>query len=71
MTKFLTMLRIMREDEEGAVTVDWVVLTSAVVSFGMLVGSVIWGQTGGLSKTIADYLGTAEVATTFGEDNTP
>ncbi|OOY27891.1 hypothetical protein BMI90_10560 [Thioclava sp. L04-15] len=63
--KFLQALRNMRKDEDGAVTVDWVVLTAAVVSFGMLVGAVIWGQTGGLSKTIADYLGTTEVATTF------
>ncbi|MBC7146197.1 MAG: hypothetical protein H5U24_12435 [Thioclava marina] len=65
MIKFLQALRNMRKDEDGAVTVDWVVLTAAVVSFGMLVGAVIWGQTGGLSKTIADYLGTTEVATTF------
>lgn len=65
MTKFLNLLCLMRENEEGAVTVDWVVLTAAVVSFGMLAGSLIWGQTGGLSKTIADYLGTTEVATTF------
>ncbi|OOY12283.1 hypothetical protein BMG00_13980 [Thioclava marina] len=63
--KFLQALRNMRKDDDGAVTVDWVVLTAAVVSFGMLVGAVIWGQTGGLSKTIADYLGTTEVATTF------
>ncbi|WP_169836814.1 hypothetical protein [Thioclava marina] len=65
MIKFLQALRNMRKDDDGAVTVDWVVLTAAVVSFGMLVGAVIWGQTGGLSKTIADYLGTTEVATTF------
>ncbi|SFM89757.1 hypothetical protein FGG78_01385 [Thioclava sp. BHET1] len=50
--------------EDGAVTVDWVVLTAAVVSLGMLAGVAIWGKTGGAAKGIADYIGTQGVDTT-------
>jgi Flp pilus assembly pilin Flp len=37
MTKFSAFLK----DEAGAVTVDWVVLTAAVVGLGMVIFSVI------------------------------
>jgi len=42
-------------DEDGAVTVDWVVLTAAVVGLGLIVGTTV-GQ------------GTADVSAALGED---
>lgn len=39
-------LKRLRRDESGAVTVDWVVLTGAILVFGMLVlGAVADGAT--------------------------
>jgi len=34
------LLRI-RNDEDGAVTVDWVVLTAAIVALGLAVGTAV------------------------------
>ncbi|PTV96265.1 hypothetical protein C8J27_10259 [Rhodobacter aestuarii] len=51
--------------EDGAVTVDWVVLTAAVVSLGMIVGLVIWNNSGSIAQMIASYIGSQEVVTTF------
>ena len=39
-----------RRDEDGAVTVDWVVLTAALVALGFLV----MGAIGGGAETLAD-----------------
>jgi len=30
-----------RKDEDGAVTVDWVVLTAAIVALGLVVGTAV------------------------------
>lgn len=51
--------------EEGAVTVDWVVLTAAVVSLGMIVGLVVWNNSGGIAQAVATYVGGQTVKTTF------
>lgn len=53
------------EAEDGAVTVDWVVLTASVVSLGFIAASFIWDETGGASRKIANYIRTQELATTF------
>ena len=37
MTKFINFIR----DEDGAVTVDWVVLTAAIVALGLVVGTSV------------------------------
>jgi len=62
--KFLSLWARLRA-EDGAVTVDWVVLTAAVVSMGMVIGSTIWGDTGGIASQIAEYIGTQSVNTGF------
>ena len=41
------------EDEEGAVTVDWVVLTAAVVGFSIAIANVIDMNTTALSGAAA------------------
>lgn len=58
-------LRARMEEDDGAVTVDWVVLTAAIVSLGMLVGQVIWGNSGSIASKIGDYIETQEVISTF------
>ena len=61
MTKFSAFLK----DEAGAVTVDWVVLTAAVVGLGAAALTLIRKETGTLSSDIASDLATATVKTTF------
>ena len=43
-------------DEAGAVTVDWVVLTAAIVGLGMVVMTTVGGGIEGLSKKVATDL---------------
>ncbi|GGE49524.1 Flp family type IVb pilin [Actibacterium pelagium] len=43
-------------DESGAVTVDWVVLTAAIVGLGIVVIAVVSGGTNGLSEKINSTL---------------
>ena len=37
----LNFIKNFRADEDGAVTVDWVVLTAAIVALGLVVGTSI------------------------------
>lgn len=46
-------LRNFANDESGAVTVDWVVLTAAIVGLGLLVMSAIKPAISGLAEGIA------------------
>ncbi|MFT5870310.1 MAG: Flp pilus assembly pilin Flp [Paracoccaceae bacterium] len=52
-------------NESGAVTVDWVVLTAALVGLGLAVMSVVSGGLENLSGDIADQLGEDHVSTGF------
>jgi Flp pilus assembly pilin Flp len=66
MTKFSAFLK----DEAGAVTVDWVVLTAAVVGLGLVVFTFIQPAVSGLADDIGaeiDAAGTAMKAA----DGTP
>lgn len=45
----LNFIKNFRNDEDGAVTVDWVVLTAAIVALGLLVGTQV--KTAALAKT--------------------
>lgn len=56
--KFFKIARKIRTEEDGAVTVDWVVLTAAIVALGALAMTAISGGTERLSKKIGDYLET-------------
>jgi len=47
------LFKTFRNDEDGAVTVDWVVLTAAVVGLGILDMGVIDTAVGDLSDNIA------------------
>ncbi|MFP1644492.1 hypothetical protein [Pontitalea aquivivens] len=54
-------LRLAWKDEDGAVTVDWVVLTAVVVGFGAMVVGLLFDGTSSLSEAIAAYLSAREV----------
>ena len=56
MTKFSAFLK----DEAGAVTVDWVVLTAAVVGLGLLIFSWVRPAVSSLAEAINTELGDAE-----------
>ena len=47
-----------RNDEEGAVTVDWVVLTAAIVGLGIAVLTAVSGGVNQLGTRIASELST-------------
>ncbi|MGO4855528.1 hypothetical protein [Phaeovulum sp. W22_SRMD_FR3] len=63
--KFFKLFKNFRNDEEGAVTVDWVVLTAAVVGLGAAALTMVRGQTQALTGKISGYLSTASVNSTF------
>ena len=60
MTKFSAFLK----DEAGAVTVDWVVLTAAVVGLGLLVFNFVRPAVSSLASAIGDELGDAQACMT-------
>ena len=45
----LNFIKNFRNDEDGAVTVDWVVLTAAIVLLGLIVGTTV--RNAALAKT--------------------
>jgi Flp pilus assembly pilin Flp len=49
------------QDESGAVTVDWVVLTAAVVGLGIAVITAVNGGVGGLGAGIGNALSSASI----------
>lgn len=50
-------------DEDGAVTVDWVVLTAAIVGLGIAVLASVGGSTAELATTISSNLAAQSIAT--------
>ena len=46
-----------RKDENGAVTVDWVVLTAAVVGLGVAAYGSIETGASGLTSNVSTYMG--------------
>jgi Flp pilus assembly pilin Flp len=60
MAKFTTFLK----DETGAVTVDWVVLTAAIVGLGLLVFTFIRPGVESLSEAIETEMGESEACLT-------
>ena len=49
----LNILKSFKNDEAGAVTVDWVVLTAAIVGLGIVVMTTIGGGIETLSTNVA------------------
>ncbi len=66
--KLVAMIKNFHNDESGAVTVDWVVLTAAIVGLGIAVVASVSGGVGTLGDNISSALSGASVATPGGED---
>jgi Flp pilus assembly pilin Flp len=58
----LKFIKEFRNDEDGAVTVDWVVLTAAIVALGLLVGTTV--RNAAIAKTDLIVADIAKVAGT-------
>jgi len=52
-----------KRDEDGAVTVDWVVLTAAIVGLGIAVLTSVSGGTTSLANKISGNLASQTIAT--------
>jgi hypothetical protein len=63
--KVFKLARTYRTDEDGAVTVDWVVLTAAVVGLGVAALSAIRSGTSSLTDKIESQLNAQTISTTF------
>ena len=50
-------VKIFSRDENGAITVDWVVLSAAVIGLGMVVLVPIAFSSGNSAQGISDYIG--------------
>lgn len=48
-------------DETGAVTVDWVVLTAAIVGLGMVVLAPIFSGTTNVASNVSSYVTSVQV----------
>ncbi|CUH42180.1 Flp family type IVb pilin [Ruegeria atlantica] len=55
----IKFIKNFRKDEDGAVTVDWVVLTAAVVGLA----AVAYTQIGNGTRAVSDSVGTALTTT--------
>jgi Flp pilus assembly pilin Flp len=62
----LNFIKNFRADEDGAVTVDWVVLTAAIVGLGIAVLASVRGGAEQMADNIATELGTAVPTISFG-----
>ncbi|TCP62274.1 hypothetical protein EV663_102118 [Rhodovulum bhavnagarense] len=59
--KLFNLIKNFRDDESGAVTVDWVVLTAAIVGLGLAVLTTVGGGVETLAGKIQTNLNTATV----------
>lgn len=64
---FFKIAKTFRNDEDGAVTVDWVVLTAAIVGLGIAVLTQVSGGVKTLSENVSTQLETngTNIKTTF------
>ena len=58
--KLFKLARAIREDESGAVTVDWVVLTAAIVGLGIAIVASVRLASQGLADRIASAIDSIE-----------
>ncbi|MCH2077702.1 MAG: hypothetical protein MK180_12640 [Rhodobacteraceae bacterium] len=58
----MNLLNKFRRDEDGAVTVDWVVLTAAIVGLGIAILATVSGGVGDLAGAIDSELSSMTIA---------
>ena len=61
--KLFNLIKTFGRDEDGAVTVDWVVLTAAIVGLGIAVLTSVSGGTTSLADKISSELGSMTILT--------
>jgi Flp pilus assembly pilin Flp len=61
--KLVNFFKNFHKDESGAVTVDWVVLTAAIVGLGIAVLTSVSGGTTSLADAISGELGGMTIMT--------
>ena len=66
--KLFAMIENFRNDESGAVTVDWVVLTAAIVGLGIAVVATVRGGAENMAESIGTSLDTAAPTISFDAD---
>jgi len=59
----LNFIKNFRRDEDGAVTVDWVVLTAAIVGLGIAVMTSVGNSTTALGDKISSQLAAQTIVT--------
>ena len=59
--KLLNLFKSFKNDESGAVTVDWVVLTAAIVGLGLVVMQAVGPGITTLAGTISTAVGGTQV----------
>ncbi len=64
----MNFIKNFRNDEDGAVTVDWVVLTAAVVGLAIAAYSSIEGGASDLTSNTSSYLDTRNPATVISSE---
>lgn len=64
----LLKLKKFRVDDEGAVTVDWVVLTAAIVGLGVAVRAVIEPAITSQSSNLNQNVDSVTISTEFATD---
>ncbi len=64
--KFLNLIKNFHNDESGAVTVDWVVLTAAIVGLGLAVVASVSGGVNSLGTAISTAVSTTAVGVPSG-----
>jgi len=61
--KLFKLAKNFKRDEDGAVTVDWVVLTAAIVGLGLAVLASVSGGTTSLADKISSNLASQTIST--------
>lgn len=57
----MKLFNTFKNDESGAVTVDWVVLTAAIVGMGIAVIASVSGGANSLATTVSSAVSTSKV----------
>ncbi len=63
--KFVKLTKKFHVEEDGAVTVDWVVLTAAVVGLSVAAFTMVKSGTKSLTTSISNQLASQGINTTF------
>ncbi|MES0825986.1 Flp family type IVb pilin [Ruegeria sp. SCP11] len=61
----IKFIKNFRKDEDGAVTVDWVVLTAAIVGLAAVAYTQIGNGTESIANAVGSTLSSASVATSI------